>query len=182
MSAGSISLLGPGRERVSSVEEAVDIERLFREHAAYLARIGLRLLGRHDEVDDLIQDVFLDALRGVRRLREPGAARGWLAVLTVRKASAQLRRRRLWLRLGLGRAEDYEEVADHRASPRERAILASLYRALDRLPVDERVAWSLRHLEGERLEAIAELCYCSISTVKRRIDSAARQMRGMVQP
>jgi RNA polymerase sigma-70 factor, ECF subfamily len=168
--------------RSTAAKQALDIDRLFREHARYVARIGLRLLGRHSEVDDLVQDVFLDALRGAHTLREPGAARGWLAVIAVRKASAQLRRRRLWRRLGLDRAPDYDEVTDHSASPRQRQLLASVYRALDRLPVDERVAWSLRHLEGERLEAIAELCYCSMSTVKRRIDSAARQIRELVEP
>jgi DNA-directed RNA polymerase specialized sigma24 family protein len=48
----------------------LDLEALFRQYAPYVARIGHRLLGRGDEVDDLVQDVFLAAHRGLTRLRE----------------------------------------------------------------------------------------------------------------
>jgi RNA polymerase sigma-70 factor (ECF subfamily) len=34
------------------------------------------------------------------------------------------------------------------------------------------VAWSVRHLEGETMERVAELCGCSLSTAKRRVQSA----------
>ena len=46
------------------------------------------------------------------------------------------------------------------------------YRALERLPAEERVAWILRHIEGESLDEIARICACSKSTVQRRIRSA----------
>jgi RNA polymerase sigma-70 factor, ECF subfamily len=40
------------------------------------------------------------------------------------------------------------------------------------LPVDQRIAWSLRYLEGEPLDAIAATCGCSLSTAKRRVGAA----------
>ena len=51
-------------------------------------------------------------------------------------------------------------------------MLAAVYRVLDRLPVNQRLAWTLRYVEGEQLERVAELCNCSLATVKRRIKSA----------
>lgn len=151
---------------------ANDVEQLFRCYAPYIARIGLRLLGRRDEVDDLVQEVFEAALLGIRRLRDPGAVKPWLAAIAVRKARAQLRRRRLLRCLGFDRGHDYLEVADRGASPVERQLLARVFSALDDLSADLRVAWSLRYLDGEELPTIADMCCCSLSTIKRRVDLA----------
>ena len=67
---------------------------------------------------------------------------------------------------------EYNEVADESATPEQRAVLAGVYRTLDSLPANERIAWSLRYVEGEKLERVAELCGCSLATAKRRIKSA----------
>jgi len=151
---------------------AIDLEVFFRRYAPYVARIGHRLLGRDDEVDDLIQDVFLAAHRGVRRLRDAEAIKGWLATVAVRQCRRRLRARRVRTFLHLDSTSDHTQVADESASPEHRAMLAAVYRVLDRLPVNQRLAWTLRHVEGEQLERIGELCSCSLATVKRRIKAA----------
>lgn len=150
----------------------VDLASAFRAYGRYVAYIGTRILGRKEDVDDLVQDVFLDAIRGIDQLREPGAAKAWLATLTVRKAQRVLRRRRMRRFFGIDEGADYAEVVDPRASAAERAMIADLYRMLDALPTDERLAWTLRHLENEPLERVAELCGCSLATAKRRIAAA----------
>ncbi len=155
----------------------LDLEALFRQYAPYVARIGHRLLGRGDEVDDLVQDVFLAAHRGLKHLREREAIKGWLATVAVRLARRRLRRRRVAVVLGFDGAPDYRELADDGASPEQRALVARIYRALDELPVEQRIAWSLRHVEGESLERVAELAGCSLATAKRRIKAAQEQLR-----
>jgi DNA-directed RNA polymerase specialized sigma24 family protein len=40
------------------------------------------------------------------------------------------------------------------------------------MPVEERVVWVLRHVEGESLDALVVLCGCSKSTVQRRLRAA----------
>jgi DNA-directed RNA polymerase specialized sigma24 family protein len=55
----------------------------------------------------------------------------------------------------------------------------STYRWLDRLPVHDRVVWVLRHIEGETLDAIVELCGCSKSTVQRRMRAAENALRDL---
>lgn len=150
----------------------VDIETAFRSYGRYVASIAMRIVGRKADVDDLVQDVFLDAVKGLERLRDPGAAKGWLATLTVRKAHRLLSRRRLRSHFGLDEGADYGEVVDPTASTAERAMIADLYRLLDTLPADARVAWTLRHLEGQPLEEVAALAGCSLATAKRRIAAA----------
>ena len=68
-------------------------QALFQRYAPYVARIGLRLLGRESDVDDLIQEVFLAAFRQRHQVRDPASFKGWLAVVAVRTARRQLRLR-----------------------------------------------------------------------------------------
>lgn len=52
-----------------------------------------RGLGAHPDVDDVVQDVMLRALRQLPSLREPVTFRAWLAAIAIRQVSTQLRRR-----------------------------------------------------------------------------------------
>lgn len=150
-----------------------DLDQLFRRYARYVGAIGLRLLGRPEEVDDLVQDVFLGALKGIGDIRDAGAIKAWLATVTVRTARRRLRRRRLHGMLRLDGDYDYEAVADHRATPEQGAQISRLYEVLDQIPAAQRVVWTLRYVEGEHFPAVALLCGCSVSTAKRRAAAAA---------
>jgi RNA polymerase sigma-70 factor (ECF subfamily) len=149
-------------------------EDVFRAQSAFVAQLAFRILGRDSEVDDVVQDVFVAALRGLGALREPAALRSWLATLTVRKCRRRLRRRRFISALGFGRGDDGEgaQVASPDATPEQGALLSQIYRALDEIPTAERLAWTLRYVEGERLDSVAVLCQCSLATAKRRIAAA----------
>jgi RNA polymerase sigma-70 factor, ECF subfamily len=157
----------------------LDIDELFRELAPYVAAVGLRLLGRRDEADDLVQDVFLAAYRARKKLCVRHEAKRWLTVVAVRAARRRLRFRYLrgWLRLD---DQAPELLVTAGASPEDQAFLAQVYAVLDRLPVDERLAWTLRYVQGEKLAVVAELMGCSLATAKRRIASAQEAITGEV--
>src|SRR5437588_32387 len=114
-----------------------DLEAAFRQHSGYVASVALRLLGRDADVDDVVQEVFVVAMRGLRNLRDPAAIKGWLATVAVRVARRKLRRRRFRALFG-GEAEpDYENVVV--AANQEKALLITrAYRILDELPVNEK--------------------------------------------
>lgn len=156
----------------------VDLGSAFRAYGRYVGWIGMRILGRPEDVDDLVQDVFLDAVRGMDRLRDPASAKAWLATLTVRKARRVLRKRKLRRFLGLDEGAEYGDIVDPTASSTQRVEVADLYRMLDSLSTEERLAWTLRHLEQEPLERVAELCGCSLATAKRRIAAAHATLGG----
>jgi RNA polymerase sigma-70 factor (ECF subfamily) len=161
--------------------DRLEIDEAFRLYAPYVARIGYRLLGRDSDIDDLVQDVFLAAHRGLRHLRQPEAIKGWLATVAVRKARRRLKRRRLWSMVGIGtESAESVDIADPAATPEQRALVAQVYRFLDRLPVEQRIAWSLRFVEGQTLERVAELCGCSLATAKRRIKAAREAVTSQV--
>jgi RNA polymerase sigma-70 factor (ECF subfamily) len=155
--------------------------QLFKRFAPYVARIGLRLLGRESDVDDLIQEVFLAAFRQRDQLRDPNATKNWLATIAVRTARRQLRRRRLRQFVGLDSGGPAMELQDQTLSPEKRALLARVYEILDGMGVDKRLAWTLRFVEGEKLERVAEKCGCSLATAKRRIAAAQAHLQAEME-
>lgn len=156
------------------------LDAVFRAHSGYVAGVAIRLLGRDDEVDDLVQDVFLEAGKRLDSIRDTAALRGWLATITVRLAVRKLRWRRLRSVFWSADDVDYESIASEAASAEERLLLARVYRALESLSAEERVAWSLRFLERRQLNDIAVAMSLSVATVKRRIDSAQRVLKGVL--
>ena len=144
----------------------VDLGEAFRRHRGTLAAAAVRVLGRRDDVDDVLQDAFVEALRGVHNLREPAALRAWLTRVTVRTA------RRRWSR---GRFVPFEDapaaahLADPRASALDLALLAAVGEVMAGIPAERRRPWALRTVDGEPIDDIAACCGCSATTVKRRI-------------
>jgi RNA polymerase sigma-70 factor (ECF subfamily) len=147
-------------------------EAIFQRFAPYVARIALRLLGRESDVDDLIQEVFMAAFRQRHQVRSPQAFKSWIAIIAVRAARRQLRRRRMRQFVGIDTLTPALELRDTGMSPERQALLTRVYAVLDSLPVEQRLAWTLRYVEGEKLEEVAEQCSCSLATAKRRIASA----------
>jgi RNA polymerase sigma-70 factor (ECF subfamily) len=168
--ARSATLAKPGVDPDATLP--LRFEDVFRQYAPYVAALVLKLIGRPGDVDDVVQDVFIQAHRGLGSLRSAEALRPWLRRITVRRSQRWLRKRWVlrWFReSGL---DATEQLVDPTASPEDRALVATLYRALERLPRDERLVWVLRIVEGETLESIAELLGCSVSTVQRRLRAA----------
>ncbi|MFK8004009.1 MAG: RNA polymerase sigma factor [Polyangiales bacterium] len=141
-------------------------EEVFRRWAPYVGGILSRLVGPGAHVDDLVQNVFIDVHRGLSGLQEPQALRSWLTTITVRRARKYLGRKRLRRFVGL---DTVAEIADPGILPERRASVVAAYRVLDKVKPEERIAWTLRRVEGETLIEVARICGCSRSTADRRI-------------
>src|SRR5262249_11262088 len=72
---------------------------LFDRYASHIHRVLTRVLGADAELPDLVNEVFLSAVRSVTQLRQPGAVRSWLTTIAVHTARRCIRRRyrRRWL-------------------------------------------------------------------------------------
>ena len=89
-----------GLRLVRGDEPEASLDEIYRRYCRYVAAVILRLRGRPDDLDDLIQDVFVEAARGIERLRDPEAIKGWLATIAVRLVRRRLRMLRLKRFLG----------------------------------------------------------------------------------
>jgi len=145
------------------------LDDIYRRYGRYVGAVLLRLGGRPAEVEDLVQEVFVEVARGIRQLRDVAAVKGWLATIAVRVARRRLRARRWRHLLGLDAPVDYSSLVDAAASPVDRLLVRAVYVVLDELAVADRLAFTLHVIEGETLEAVAALCGCSLATAKRRI-------------
>jgi RNA polymerase sigma-70 factor (ECF subfamily) len=164
-----LRLAAPASEGVP--DGRVEFEVLFGRYSRYVARLATRLLGSwHAELDDVVQDFFRLASRRTAKIPDLIQARGWLATVTTMVVRRRFVRRRLRA-LSHANPRDVHPPAQG-ATAEEYATLARLYQVLERLTTDQRLAWSLRYLEGEPLDAVAAACGCSLSTAKRRIGAA----------
>jgi RNA polymerase sigma-70 factor (ECF subfamily) len=153
------------------------LDALYKRYAPYVAAIATRILGRQAEVEDVVQEVFSLAVGGLRRREDHREIKSWLATVTVRRSVQQLRLRALWSVFDLADEPSYDTLADPGSDSQERELISEVYRALDRVPPRQRVPWVLRHVEGQSLEEVAQLCDCSLATVKRRIGAAHERIR-----
>ncbi len=158
--------------------DAAAFELLYRRHAPFALNLAVRIQGSTQDVEDVVHDAFLRAHQRLAELRDVSAFRAWLGSIVVRLVRTRLRRRRLLNVLGLANPDpvELEAIASQDANPEARAELAQIYALLQTLPPDERIAWTLRHVERHRLEGVAELTGCSLATAKRRIARAQRYL------
>ena len=172
--------LADGSSRVKVVSaplqpsSAVDTESLFASYAPYVAFVAIRILGRDDDVDDVVQDVFEAALRGLRHMAnpEPHYVKAWLATTTVHMSTRRLRRRKLLRRLGFESfTSELPSPPFAGGTPEQAALAVNVYRVLDEVPLKHRVAWTMHKLEEETLPTVAAALGCSLATAKRWIAS-----------
>ncbi len=158
-----------------SARDPEAFEALYRAHARYVAGVVHRLLSRgarDGELDDVVQETFLDAFEGLATMDEPRAVRAWLVTVAVRRTRrllARRRRRALFAFL----AKDYAPQA---SDPRDRGPVDDLYDALERIPADLRIPWVLHRVEQMSLPETAQACEVSLATVKRRIAEAEERI------
>jgi RNA polymerase sigma-70 factor (ECF subfamily) len=155
-------------------------EMLFRRHAPGVLTFSRRLTRDRDDADDVLQETFEIAFKHLGELRDARSLRSWLLQIAVRRVQRRFRRKRWLSWIGVGAPSDPETLVEQAArdlSGEQRAELALLDVALDRLGDNERIAWMLRHVEGKDLEETAELCGCSLATIKRRIAAADAHVR-----
>lgn len=157
--------------------ETQALEVLYRRHAAFAIHLATRIEGSARDVEDIAHDAFLRAFERLNDLSDRSAFRSWLGAIVVHAVRSRMRRGRLMNLLGLGKSSepvDLDAIASSDASPHVRAQIAQIYALLRTLPTDERIAWTLRAVEGHDLETVARLTRCSLATVKRRITRTQR--------
>jgi RNA polymerase sigma-70 factor (ECF subfamily) len=154
-------------ERLRADDETAFTE-LYLRYARYVAGVVFSLLGDDAELDDVVQETFVDAQAGLADLEDPAAIRRWLVVIAIRRVHRLLARRRLrrWYTWKLA------ELSPRSSDPREGRRAEDLYDALDRIPAKLRIVWILARAGAMPLQEVALVCEISLATVKRRLAEA----------
>ncbi len=133
-----------------------------------IRRLLARILGNIAELDDLVQETYLRAWRGLRSFRGDCNPNTWLTQIAVNVA-------RNWIR---DRKPASVELDDQRCvdpstrSPDPAVLLDAYQQALDQLPDDQRAILILRESEGLTYDQIAQVLDCPKGTVMSRLHRA----------
>ncbi|MFC5996796.1 RNA polymerase sigma factor [Pseudonocardia hispaniensis] len=161
---------------------------LARRHQAALYRLAVRVLGNRADAEDALQDALLDAWRRIGGFRGEADFSTWMYRIVTNRCLGLLR--------GRGPAQPVAEVTDGGAevvpnptrqpSPEGAAEfdagLAALRAAVAGLPVQQRVCFVLRELEGLGYADIARITGASEPAVRGRIHRARTRVAEVMRP
>jgi RNA polymerase sigma factor (sigma-70 family) len=137
-----------------------------------------RMAGRDDEAQDILQDVWLRAIRGIPRLRDGSRLRGWLFGITRRVLMDRLRRRYF---MPAPSPLDGEDVPSDPEPIDRESDLVALEAALETMPIGEREVLTLFYLRDLSLAEVAETLSIPVGTVKSRLFRARQMLRARLE-
>lgn len=161
---------------VTSISDEALIERyldgdeqaanaLFKRHSPYVAGVVYRILGRDADLDDIVQEAFVEGFRRMHTMTDRTKVRGFLVTIAIRRIHRRLGWRYRWR----DAASKLFDVAPRVSEPAEREAVHTLYQTLNQVDPKHRIAWVLHRVEGFTLPEVATQCDSSLATVKRWI-------------
>jgi RNA polymerase sigma-70 factor (ECF subfamily) len=161
------------------------LARFYRTYRADVARNLYRVLGpNRDEVEDVLQEVFIEVFRSIARFRNESKISTWLYRVCVNVALQRLRKRR---RRAEVMSDEGPETHDDRTPQRAleaRERIAAMYRILDELSPKKRVVFVLHEIEGREPKEIAGIVGAPVLTVRTRLHYARKEFyaRAALEP
>lgn len=154
---------------------------LWDRFSPLVRRMLRRTLGPSADVEGLLHDVFLRVLKQLGGLPDAAQLKPFVVGVTVRMLNAELRRhrvRRLFRLRSPWHSFDARAVSSDSTT---RGALAALYRILDELDTDARLAFTLRHFEGLQITELASATDSSLAAAKRRLARANARVQAAVR-
>lgn len=184
-------LVAPGAQLMAAqddglVRRAVDgdpkaMELIVLEHQARVTRLLVRMLGPRQDLEDLVQVVFLETMKSLCRFRGDSSLSTFIGGITVTIAKRTMRPT-AWIRR---RGPMPEDPAADGASPERIAIgreqLRRVRMALENISKKKRVAFLLYVVEGMTVDAISEHTGSSVAATYAQINHARKELRRLAE-
>jgi RNA polymerase sigma-70 factor (ECF subfamily) len=159
--------------------DAQGFKDLYTRHKRDVARLVLRMVGPRADLEDVVQEVFVQVFRSLSAFRGESRFSTWLHRVTVNVSLMYLRAQRSRPQLSRESAPP-EAAAPDSESPAAGAATAerlrALYSILDALSEKKRAVFVLHDLEGVSATEIAELVGAPVLTVRTRLFYARREV------
>lgn len=159
------------------------LAELYRRHSPMLRSVIGRILNNESDIDDLVQEVFLELWnRAENYSEEKGKALGWLVTLARRRSIDKLRKKQAYFRaeerLRIEPTASLHHSVDEEANAGE---LSEIFTKLfAQLPDAQREALHLSYYCGMSQREIAAKTGIPLGTIKTRLELALRKVRASV--
>ena len=163
--------------------DAEAFREIFRQYRSEVARLVHRMLGRSADLEDIVQEVFLQVHRSIRDFQGKSRFSTWLYRVTVNVVL--MHRRAAKSRPVFAVAPDGLVPMDGRSLPDDQVARLrrgrAFYRLLDRLSDKKRTVFVLHELEGMAPSEIAKVVGAPVLTVRTRLFYARRELLAMIR-
>lgn len=156
--------------------DATAQRQLFRDTRGNVHNTLYRILGSNRDMEDLVQEVFIEVFRSVGRFRGEAKLTTWISRITTRVALGHISRRK-------PAPQSLEAVAEVDGGAPDAARLLEvreaarrLYAALDRVAPARRIAFALHVIDGLPLREVADMTDSSLVATKSRVWRARREI------
>ena len=147
------------------------------EHAPGVFRLALRLVRNKAEAEDVMQETFLSAFRGIDRFDGRSSLRTWLYRIAYTTALDHLRRRGRRPEVVCEDPRQGDAGYAHDDSAERSSLRHAIARGLDALPVDQRLTLLLVDREDLTYREVAAIMDVSPGTVCSRLQRAREKLR-----
>jgi RNA polymerase sigma-70 factor, ECF subfamily len=165
--------------------ESAAARELFRRHRGRVHACLFRVLGGNQDMDDLLQESFLQVFQSLRGWRAEASLATWIDRVAVRVAYRYLtNRRKRGQTLELVEDEPIAELAaltggagGPAGGPRRQLArdgVRRLYAVLDGLSPAARLAFTLHEIDGRSMAEVAEVVGATVTATKLRVWRARR--------
>jgi len=153
---------------------------LVRRYQDLLYRHAVRMTGREDDAEDVVQRTFIKAHRGLRKCRDPERVGAWLFRIGANQCKDFLKSRRATVP-----AHEANELEAPDGNPERETELGrvreEIDRALQTLAVEQREAFLMKHVEGWSYAEMAEALKVSVPALKMRVHRAREELQGLLR-
>lgn len=146
-------------------------DELVARHRRMVYRLAYRLVGSHEDADDLSQEAFIRVYRGLPGFRGEAAFRTWVTRIVVNLALNARQARRPTLPL--------DEAAGVRreASGTEATLRSQVKGAVGELPPRQRQVLRLKVYGGMKFSEVAQAAGMTVGTAKATFFQAVQNLR-----
>jgi len=179
--------------RAVKAKDPKALDHLVRAESGRVYRCIGRMIRDADEIQNLTQETFLQAIQNIESFRGESKISTWLCSIAINLARAHLRKSKRYDVLEeseiekllptfgiLGQGKQvYTDWDPERYTERSERI-DMVHAALDRLPGDYRAVIALRDLEELNTEEVAEILKISEGAVRVRLHRAHQALRVLI--
>jgi RNA polymerase sigma-70 factor, ECF subfamily len=167
---------------------------LVERHTRSIYCVAYRMTGNQQDAEEIVQETFLRAYKSLRRFELRSTFATWLYRIAVNRSLDFLKAKKMndTYQVSDGPGQDEQEnerqmqLAATGPGP-ERLLLSAetgekIAEAINLLSPAERVAFTMRHMEGKSIEEISQMLNVRASAAKNSIFRAVQKIRQHLEP